>query len=559
MRACLSMLLASITMCPGLVLADTLPAYLNSNDRERNLPLPNLPADAYRPVTPALQVPAPTPPEAAPLMMNTRVAVNKIRIEGGTVYPLEELGAAYTPLIGREATLEQLIEATRSVTRRYQDDGYLLSYAFLPPQDFKDGLVRVVLVEGYVRDYQLQGDVGRVSAYLQELVDKIRKERPLTRKTFERYTALMSRVPGVTLQAQVPPPGTTDGATTLVATASRKPITSNLSLTDDNRKGLQALLGLSSNAQTALAEQFTFSGLFPPGKDEEHYYRLDYSQYLNAEGTQLNIWGARYRSDPRANVILDNGLELERHRENDRFSIGISHPLIAAQNQWLSLGARLYGVNDRTRYQVVGVPLRLDTSTDMRALAVEVDWRKSDATQLRILSAGIYKGINGLGAKADDAQYDLDFFRVRLSGVQSDKFFEQWQGVASAALYWSNDSLPDSERAQFGGQNFGRGYSTDQASGDKGWGVAYELNYSFNRDGNWLKVVQPYVVLDAARAWFNTFAVPDSNMSSAALGVRFGDARYYNIALEVAKPMADKALDSLNRSPRLTLSFSYQL
>jgi hemolysin activation/secretion protein len=48
-------------------------------------------------------------------------------------------------------------------------------------------------------------------------------------------------------------------------------------------------------------------------------------------------------------------------------------------------------------------------------------------------------------------------------------------------------------------------------------------------------------------------------MSSAALGVRFGDARYYNIALEVAKPMSDIALDSLNRSPRLTLSFSYQL
>lgn len=559
MRVCLPMLLASVTLCPGLVLADTLPAFLNSNDQQRNLPQPNLPADAYRPVTPALQVPAPTPPQAAPLLMSTKVAVNKIRIEGGTVYPLEELGAVYTPLISHEATLEQLIEATRGLTRRYQADGYLLSYAFLPPQDFKDGLVRVVLVEGYVRDYQLQGDVGRVSAYLQELVDKIRQERPLTRKTFERYTALMSRVPGVTLQAQVPPPGTTDGATTLVATASRKPVTSNLSLTDDSRKGLQALLGLSSNSQTAMAEQLTFSGLLPPGKDQEHYYRLDYSQYLNAEGTQLSLWAARYRSDPHTNVSLGNGIELEQHRENDRFSIGISHPLIAAQNQWLSAGVRLYGVNDRTRYQVIGLPLQIDTQVNSRAVAFEGDWRKSDASQLRILSAGVYQGLHGMGAKADDRQYDLDFFRVRLSGVQSDKFLQNWQGVASAALYWSNDSLPDSERAQFGGQNFGRGYSTDQASGDKGWGVAYELNYSINRDGNWLKVVQPYVVLDAAKAWFNTFEVPTAQMSSAALGVRFGDARYYNIALEVAKPMSDIALDSLNRSPRLTLSFSYQL
>jgi hemolysin activation/secretion protein len=551
-------LLLGFSVVPLWVQAEPLPSFLNSNDRERTLPVPNLPADAYRPVTPALQVPAP-PPEGSPLMMSTKVTVRKIRIEGGTVFPLEELGAAYQPLMNREVPLSDLIEATRVITRRYQDGGYLLSYAFLPPQDFSQGLVRVVLVEGYVRDYRLEGDVGNVSAYLQKLVDKIKAERPLTRKTFERYTALMSRVPGVTLQAQVPPPGTTDGATTLIAQASRKPFTSTLSTTDDNRDGLQALLGLNSNAQTSMAEQLSVSGLFPPGDDKEHYYRVDYTQYLNAEGTQLSVWGSRYRSDPGTNVQLENGLELKQHRENDRVSIGISHPLIASQTEWLSAGGRLYAVNDKTRYEVVGFPLKVESKTDIRALAFEGDWRKSTDRQLRILSAGLYKGIDGLGAKNEDGVYDLDFFRLRLSGVQSNKFFEHWQGVASAALYWSDDSLPDSERAQFGGQNFGRGYPTDQASGDKGWGAAYEFNYSYTREGNWVKVLQPYVVFDAARTWFNELAVQDSKMSSAALGLRFGDARYYNVALEAAKPMSDVGLDSYNRNPRFTLSFSYQL
>lgn len=71
--------------------------------------------------------------------------------------------------------------------------------------------------------------------------------------------------------------------------------------------------------------------------------------------------------------------------------------------------------------------------------------------------------------------------------------------------------------------------------------------------------MQPYVVLDTARAWFNELAVKDTKLSSAAMGLRFGDARHYNIAVEVAKPMSDIALDSLNRRPRLNLSFSYQL
>ncbi|AMS14474.1 hypothetical protein A3218_09340 [Pseudomonas chlororaphis] len=556
MRALAPLLLVSLC---SYVHAENLPSFLNSNETIRNLPVPNLPADAYRPTTPAPKLAPPTEPQAQPLMMGTTVNVSTVQIEGGTLYPLSELAEIYKPLIGHESTLGQLIEATREITRRYQQDGYLLSYAFLPQQSFDQGTVRVVLVEGYIKDYQLQGDIGPVSAYLAKLVAKLKAERPLTRKTFEHYTTLMSRIPGVTLQAQVPPPGTTDGAAYLIAQASRKPFTSSLSTTDDNRNGLQALLAVSSNSQTSMGEQVTLSGLFPPGDDHERYYRLDYNQFLNDEGTQLSLYGTRYRADPGTNVRLDNGLELKPHRENDRYSIGLSHPVIAAPNELLILGSRLYAVNDKTRYQVVGYPQSVELKTDIRALAFEGDWRKANARQLRILSAGVYQGLDALGAKTNDNLYDLDFFRVRLSGVQSDKFFDNWQGVLSAALYWSRDNLPDSERAVFGGQNFGRGYPDDQASGDKGWGAAYEVNYSFNREDRWLRILQPYVVLDRSRTWFNELPVKGNDLSSAAVGLRFGDAKYYNISLEAAKPMSDEALDTHNRRPRYTLSFSYQL
>ncbi|MDB5993215.1 MAG: putative exported heme utilization related protein [Pseudomonas sp.] len=556
MRVMASLLLLTLSSC---TLADTLPSFLNSNETIRNLPVPNLPADAYRPTNTPLQVPDPGATQAQPLMMGTKVTIKTVQIEGGTLYPLSELATLYQPLLGHETSLADLIEVTRSITRRYQQDGYLLSYAFLPQQGFDNGVVRVVLVEGYIKDYQLQGDVGRVKGLLDKLVAKLRAERPLTRKTFERYTTLMSRIPGVTLQAQVPPPGTTDGAAYLAVQASRKPFTSTLSTTEDNRNGTQALLGVSSNSQTAMGEQLSLSGLFPPGDDDEHYYRLDYNQFLNAEGTQLALSASRYRADPGTNVQLDNGLELKPHRENDRYSIGFSHPLIAAPNELLSAGARLYAVNDKTRYQVVGFPLSLEQRADIRALAFESDWRKADEKQLRILSGGLYQGIDGMGAKTNNSDLDLDFFRLRLSGVQSDKFFDNWQGVISAALYWSNDTLPDSERAVFGGQNFGRGYPDDQASGDKGWGVAYEVNYSFNRAGNWVRILQPYVVLDRAKTWFNELPVKGNNLSSAAVGLRFGDAKYYNIALEAAKPMSDEALDTFNRRPRYSISFSYQL
>jgi hemolysin activation/secretion protein len=540
-------------------LADTLPSFLNSNETTRNLPVPNLPADAYRPAATPLQVPEPGAAATQPLLMDTKVNLKTVQIEGGTIYPLNELAEVYKPLIGHQISLAELIEATRDITRRYQKDGYLLSYAFLPQQRFDDGVARVVLVEGYVRDVQVQGDVGRVKGLLDKLAAKIQAERPLTRKTFERYTTLMTRIPGVTIQAQVPPPGTTDGATTLVAQASRKAFTSTMSTTEDNRNGTQALLGVSSNSQTAMGEQLTLSGLFPPGDDHEHYYRVDYNQFLNSEGTQLSLFASRYRADPGTNVLTSDGFELKPHKEDDRYSIGVSHPFIAAANELLNAGARLYAVDDKNRYDVVGYPVSIEERTNVRALAFEGDWRKSDARQLRILSGGLYQGLDSMGAHTNNPALDLNFLRLRLSGVQSDKFFDNWQGVLSAALYWSDDTLPDSERAVFGGQNFGRGYPDDQASGDKGWGAAYEVNYSFNRDGSWVRILQPYVVLDRSKTWFNKLAVQSSDLSSAAVGLRFGDAKYYNIALEAAKPMSDEALDTFNRRARYSISFSYQL
>ncbi|MGE7816693.1 ShlB/FhaC/HecB family hemolysin secretion/activation protein [Pseudomonas sivasensis] len=560
MRALTPLLLLTLS---AYAHADTLPSFLNSNDTIRNLPVPNLPADAYRPNTPQTQLPTPAASEAQPLLMDTKVTIRKLQIDGGTVYPLNDVALAFEPLIGHETNLAQLIEATRSITRRYQADGYLLSYAFLPEQRFDDGLVHVILVEGYIRDYQVQGDIGSVSSYVEKLADKLKAERPLTRKTFERYTTLMGAIPGVTLQAQVPPPGTTDGGTHMQITASRKPFTTSMSLNQASRGGTQALLTATSNSQTAMGEQLSVSGLFPPGDDKEHYYRAAYSQFVNAEGTQLVLSGERYRADPGTNLQLGGGFELKPHQAIDRFSIGLSHPLIASPTESLTLGTRFYGVDQKTRYQLVGFPQRFDIETNLRAVAFEGDWRKADADQLRILSAGLYQGIDGMGAKTrsdlEGLKPDLDFFRLRLSGVQSNKLFGNVQGVLSGALYWSDDTLPDSERATFGGQNFGRGYPDDQGSGDKGWGMAYEINYSYNRAGEWVRILQPYIVFDRAKTWFNDQPIKGNNLSSAAVGLRFGDAKYYNIALEAAKPMSDEALDSLNRQPRYTLSFSYQL
>ncbi|MGV5527451.1 ShlB/FhaC/HecB family hemolysin secretion/activation protein, partial [Pseudomonas sp. XP1] len=511
--------------------AEPLPGFLDSHEYERRLPGANLPIDAYRPVSAHLQLGVADGDSPAWSPANTPLVLHKVRFEGGTVFPLSDLREHYQPLIGRQTTLGELLQYTARLTQRYRQEGYLLSYAYLPPQELADGRVNVVLVEGYIRDYRVDGDIGPAGAYLHQLLGRLATERPLTRETLERYMGLAERLPGVTIEPQLAVAQTTAGAARLTVRARRKPFSAAVTVADGNRDDAQALLTATSHAQTHFAEQIEASLALPPGTDQVHYQRLAYSQYLDAGGSQLLLSASRYRSEPGTRIRLDDGRDITRKIDSDRYAIGLRQPVIVRPDEWMVVQGQVYSVSEHLEDRLDGVPSARNYDTYVRAVSFEGDWRKVEEGRLRIVSAGVYQGLDYLGARSD-ADYDLDFLRLRLSGLQSDTLLGSWQGVVSGALYWSDDRLPDSERAGFGGQSFGRGYPRDQADGDKGWGVAYELNYSMH--ANWLALVQPYVVLDTAQAWHNRGPVEDAHLASAALGVRLGDGRLFNVALELA-------------------------
>ncbi len=538
----------------SLVIAEPLPVFLDGHEYERRLPGANLSIEAYRPFAPSLHLASPRAATGT-LPLKTRFVLHKVRFEGGTVYPLSELREHYQPLIGHEVSVGELQQLTERLTLRYQHDGYLLSQAYLPDQDFADGRVHVVLVEGYVHEFRRDGDIGPAGAYLDQLLQRLQAERPLTRATFDRFIGLAQRIPGVTLQADLTPAKRGEGATRLTVNAWRRPFDAALTLGDGSRDSLQGLITVASNAQTRFAEQLTASALLPPGDDHAEYQRLEYSQHLDAQGSQVLLSAARYRSEPRTPVRLEHGSQFFQQIESERYAIGLGQPVIVAPDEWLAVTGHLYSVSEHDEDRSGGLG-RNDTY--VRALSFEGDWRKIEPGRLRRVSAGVYQGLDYLGARSD-ADYDMDFLRFRVAGLQSDSLLPRWQGVLSGALYWTDDRLPDSERAVFGGQYFGHGYPQDQAAGDKGWGVAYELNYSIRPGAGGVRLVQPYALLDAAQAWYNGGPFEDTRLRSAALGVRLGDGRYGNVAMEVAKPLADVALDSMSRKPRWRVSFSYLL
>lgn len=169
-----------------------------------------------------LQLDAPQPSQQD--LVNQTVTVRGINVQGSTAIPFEEVSALFTPFINGSHTVGELNAATQKVTELYQRHGYALSFAYLPPQSFANGAVQVMVVEGYAQSLNLEGDFGRSEEQIRELAQPLLNERPLTTKTFQRQTQLMSRLPGVQITASANLPTTTDGAVPLLIKSKHKPV-----------------------------------------------------------------------------------------------------------------------------------------------------------------------------------------------------------------------------------------------------------------------------------------------------------------------------------------------
>lgn len=92
-------------------------------------PEPILEIETPDPQTPAPPTPAPIAPPAP-----AQVLVERILVEGSTVFSEAELAAAVAPFEGRSLTLAELQQAADAVTQLYLNEGYLTSEAVLPPR-----------------------------------------------------------------------------------------------------------------------------------------------------------------------------------------------------------------------------------------------------------------------------------------------------------------------------------------------------------------------------------------------------------------------------------------
>jgi len=536
---------------------------------------PNNPAKLAQPISQpppkSQKIELPVPKTSPGLTPQTLIDVKHIQFVGGTEYPLDSLAAPFTAYVGKKVPLSQLLAATDSITQRYHKDGFVLSYTYLPADNFQDGVVKVGLVEGYISDTQIHSDNQQVGRWLSKLSQHIMAEKPLTQATFERYTILMNRTPDTKVTASANNPNNIYGATTLNVDALR-PRNWNVQTAVDTRRGdSSAIVNATLSGLSTYGEQLGIATLIPLESDTRKTYAgLNYQQYLGDDGLLMQLKGSYYQQkdkDYNQILALPGGIDVGAKNTQTQYNGGVvfSYPLeLTRKKQWTLSGGLDYTDKKYTYdlwatqgQQQVQLP---DVNQRLRYPAADITlagYREFDQAYWNA-RFNVRQGIDGLGATNTTPNADLSFTRWKFNGDAAYLFDKKWRLSTSVEGDWSDNDLPEPERVNFGALHYGRGYPDSDASGDYGVGGQVEMRYIHTLEqGDWLKTIQPYTVVDAAHTGFNQAGLPKQTLSSYALGVMFGDNRHYTISVEAARPIGDLPVDNDKRDWRYNATFTY--
>lgn len=513
--------------------------------------------------TPPIIIPAPEAAFSAAQAAQTRFILTGVLVEGATVYPAGEFEALYRGMLGREVSLLDVQELRDAISAKYRADGYLLSQAIIPPQELSDGIVRITVIEGYIADVKVEGDVPDSRNLIRRMAEKIGRSRPARLADLERYVLLIDDLPGLEASTVLRPSPDMPGAADLIVVVRRTAFGGFAAA--DNRGSVaigpgQLSAGLEANSLLGLNEQTFVQIAMAEQTEELKYLLVRHDEVLNTEGLRLSASGSASRT--RSGGAL---AALDPLGKSEVYRLRLSQPLIRSRSRTLTVTAGLNYLNSTT--ELLGAPFSEDR---VRFLALEASYDFADtllgterpASTVLAVQAG--RGLDILDATESGspglsrANGRSDFTKISVEATRVQSVAPRISLALSFAGQLSADPLLSSQQFGLGGARYGRGYEPSEITGDHGAAVTVEARYGLPLqlpNSN----AQFYAYYDAGKVWAKA-PLPgepdDRALTSAGIGLRLSLARRITAELELAKPLTRDIASRGDREVRPLFSLS---
>ncbi|MGF7212423.1 hemolysin activation/secretion protein [Skermanella aerolata] len=485
-------------------------------------------------VIPELQLPPTGSPAGAE---NVRFVLRALNFEGATAYSEEELARPFASLIGTEITLARLFEIAHDVEARYRSDGYVLSRAIVPPQEAAEGRFRIRMIEGFISDVAVEGEVGDVRRLIDGYLQNITGERPVDISTLERYLLLVNDLPGITARGVLRPGAGEQGAAQLVVEVERKPFEALVGIDNRSSRYTGPWTGLAqgrSNSWTRFGEQVQVTGLTTIPLQERQYGEVAVDGHFGTEGLSVRAFGSYSPSEPGFSLE-----PLDVESEALRFGASLHYPVIRSRQASLFVDTG-FDVSNVKADSALGEIFEDD---------LRVGWLRANGNYrdsfsgITLATATVRQGLGMFGATDQNdinrSRADADGVFTKVTGeVQRlQTLLPRLNLLAAVMGQYAFDPLLADEEFALGGVRYGRGYDPSELAGDHGLGGSLELQYNPDTGLDWLTVFQIYAFYDIGAVWNKGEGDGRRSLASAGIGVRTTFNDWLSADVEAAKPL----------------------
>jgi hemolysin activation/secretion protein len=478
-------------------------------------------------------------PQAAPASL--KFPFLGIRITGSTLYNKKTLSKYYKSFLGKEVSFADLDKIVDGITAHYRKDGYVLSRALLPAQEIKSGIVEVQVVEGFISEVYIEGDVGKARAIIEAIGKKIKQMRPLHEKKLERYVFLLNDISGLTVKTVLSPSATQLGAADLTFIVEQSRLTADISF--DNRGGQymgprEAIGVLALNEFITKGDSFGLQTIHTPIANEMHYIQGIYSLPLGLNG--WSIKGDASFTETRPGFTIEEMKLLGRSKS---WGVELDYSLMRSRSKNIYLWTKFEWLDTYTRFR--GDYVFFDK---IRSLMIGFTGDFADSFHGgNLIGFTISKGLTNLPISTVNENEEPATSRV---GGRGDYFkingtFSRYQSlgertvllIAAEGQCSFKKMLLSSEQTGFGGQIFGRGYDSSEISGDSGLVTKLELRVNTFPSLRFLQQIQWYSFYDMGFMWLSGAENGRSTGNSLGIGLRATLDGYFYGNIELAKPL----------------------
>jgi len=533
------------------------PAY-DPRQIERRLDAQSPPAPASRP---PIRLPQLGQVEQPAALRGPRFELRQVTVTGAHAISAEAIESVYRPYLGQRVPLAALADIAVKIGDLYREAGLHLSRAIVPPQDIRNGHVRIEVIEGSISELVLEGN-GAERFGIRAHLNDVLQEHPSRLATLERKMMLVNDLPGVRIEdSSIEEIGRATGKFRLIVRLNTWRVF--MALATDNL-GSASVGPWQSYATLALNSAFlpgdvlttNYSTVLTDPR-ELSFGRLAYDAPIGADGVRVG-----------ASAILSEVRPGDIRRLTDDVTRTQSFELRGSFVPWQSQLSTLtlsatFGFADVSEGDMFG-PIYND---HIRTLALMADYRLQDAlggTDYLSLMAKQGLGIFGASRFGDDllsrdgASGEFSVFGFWATRYQT--LADAWSLKFAAAGQFAAQPLLLSQQFYLGGGSFGRAYDSAELSCDNGLSGSLELRFQKPLNDPFFRSYEFYSFLESGVVWNNGTALIDGlSLTSAGGGVRVNFANDVQAGVGVAFPLTYRSPTNDNRSPRFLFSLSSAL